>query len=85
MDKTNSGLPRSEFRYRLVVEGQLAPEWRDWFAAETLDTGEETTVIELRIRDQAELHGVLRRVHDLHLRLVSLTRVTASGDEEEDR
>lgn len=85
MDKTNSGLPRSEFRYRLVVEGQLGPEWRDWFAAETLDTGEETTVIELRIRDQAELHGVLRRVHDLHLRLVSLTRVTASGDEEEDR
>ncbi len=85
MDRPSTGALRSELRYRLVVEGQLGSEWRDWFAAETVQTDEETTVIELRIRDQAELHGVLRRVHDLHLRLVSLTRVTASQDHEGDR
>jgi hypothetical protein len=84
MDNPNSGLQRPESRYHLVVEGELGPEWREWFAAERVEVDDGTTLIELRIRDQAELHGVLRRVHDLHLRLVSLTRDTPSPNLQED-
>jgi hypothetical protein len=84
MDNPSAGLPRPGSRYHLVVEGELGPEWREWFAAERVQVHGGTTLIELRIRDQAELHGVLRRVHDLHLRLVSLTRSTPSPNLKED-
>ena len=65
----------AEQRYCLEVEGQLPTEWAEWFGAESCRTTGDTTVFELRVRDQAALHGVLRRVHDLHLRLISLTRL----------
>ena len=34
-----------------------------------------TTVIHGPIVDQAALHGILRRIHDLHLKLVSVARI----------
>jgi hypothetical protein len=77
VDDSNEGRQGSGLRYRLVVEGRLGPEWRDWFGAAAVEVDEERTVIELRVRDQAELHGLLRRVHDLHLPLVSLTRLAS--------
>jgi len=63
------------FRYRLVLEGELAPEWADWFGAERVEHAGGRTVLELVVSDQAALHGALRRAHDLHLPLVSLTRL----------
>ena len=68
---TETELP---IRYRLVVAGELAPEWAEWFGAAQVTTSDGQTVLELAVPDQAALLGLLRRVHDLHLRLVSLTR-----------
>lgn len=64
--------------YRLELEGELAPEWVDWFGAHGISTAAGRTVLELAVSDQAALHGVLRRVHDLHLPLVSLHRIDCS-------
>jgi hypothetical protein len=60
--------------YRLVVDGEIGEEWASWFGECTLDTADGRTAIEVTVTDQAALHGLLRRIHDLHLRLVSLTR-----------
>jgi hypothetical protein len=62
-------------RYRLELEGELSGEWAAWFGDAEVRCHEGRTVLELTVPDQAALHGVLRRVHDLHLRLVALNRI----------
>ena len=62
--------------YQIVVNGHLDPDWSDWFEGLTItlaDNGE--TILTGSIVDQAALHGVLIKIRDLGLPLVSLTRV----------
>lgn len=68
----------SVVHYRLEVEGELGDEWADWFAARSLRAGGGRTVVDLEVVDQAQLQGILRRLPDLHLTLVSLTRLDPS-------
>jgi hypothetical protein len=63
------------FRYRLELDGEIAEGWADWFGSDVVQSVEGSTVLEVTVTDQAALHGVLRRVHDLHLRLISLTQI----------
>jgi hypothetical protein len=65
-------------RYRLVVEGRLDESWAGWFDCECFQSEGDRTVMEVEVIDQAQLHAVLLRVHDLHLRLVSATRLERS-------
>jgi hypothetical protein len=65
-------------RYRLVVEGRLDESWANWFDSEYFRSEGDRTVMEVEVIDQAQLHAVLIRVHDLHLRLVSATRLERS-------
>jgi len=62
--------------YRITVKGHLDSEWSDWFDGLTIilvDNGE--TVLTGPIVDQTALHGVLIKIRDLGLPLLSLTRV----------
>lgn len=65
----------TSLRYRLEVAGRVDPGWSSWFEADTVTPGDCTTLLELRVADQSELYGRLRRIHDLNLRLVSLRRL----------
>lgn len=61
--------------YRIVLEGKLGDGARSWFEdADITATGSRTELVVVAT-DQAALHGVLRRIHDLHLKLVSVTRI----------
>jgi hypothetical protein len=61
--------------YRLLVEGHISADWASWFGAVTVTADDGITTLEFAVTDQAELHGLLRRVHDLHLPLVALIRI----------
>lgn len=61
--------------YRLEVRGNLSPRWRDWFEADSMTPAGPNTVIHLRVADQSDLYGRLRRIHDLNLRLISVRHV----------
>jgi hypothetical protein len=62
--------------YEIRVEGRLDGHWSAWFDGLTLTHGaDDTTVLRGPQTDQAALHGVLARVRDLGLVLVSLRRV----------
>lgn len=61
--------------YRLEISGSVAASWIDWFEADTITPLGGNTVLEVRVSDQAELYGRLRRIHDLNLQLVSVTLV----------
>jgi hypothetical protein len=61
--------------YRLVVEGELGPERAAWFGAVSLMASNGLTTMELDLADQADLHGLLRRVRDMNLRIIELTHL----------
>ena len=61
--------------YEIRVEGVLGGHWTAWF--EGLQVGSEgtETVISGPLADQAALHGVLVKIGDLGMRLISVRRV----------
>ena len=62
--------------YLIRIKGRLPSRWATHFEPMTLTAGEDgTTLIQGPIVDQAALHGLLQKVRDTGLALVSLTRV----------
>jgi hypothetical protein len=62
--------------YEIRIKGHLGPQWIDWFEGLTLtleDNGE--TLLSGPVVDQAALHGLLRKVRDLAMPLLSVIRV----------
>ena len=64
-------MPRRD--YRLVVEGELSDPSGRAFEGMTLAREKGTTVLVGPVRDQAQLQGLLQRVSDLGLTLISAT------------
>jgi hypothetical protein len=65
-------------RYEIRVKGHLAARWAAWFDGMTLTPeGDGTTVVHGPVADQSALHGLLRKLNDLGLPLVSVTSVAA--------
>lgn len=67
-------------RYRITVRGHLGGQWADWFegvhiAHETAQDGSGITLLESDEIDQSALHGILIRLRNLNLSLVSLERI----------
>jgi hypothetical protein len=63
-------------RYEIRLAGHLDPHWATWFEGLAVSPhGDGTTVICGSVTDQAALHGLLQRVRDLGLPLVSVTQV----------
>jgi hypothetical protein len=62
--------------YEVRVEGILDQRWSDWFDGLQI-TGQPTgvTVIAGPVADQAALHGLLAKVRDLNLPLISIRRI----------
>jgi hypothetical protein len=62
--------------YEIRVEGRLGADWSSWFddlAVQNLPNGE--TLLRGSVADQAALHGILVRIRNLGLPLVSVQRV----------
>jgi hypothetical protein len=70
---TDSGQPMA---YQIRLTGHLGHGWTDWFEglAITLEDNGDT-LLTGPVVDQAALHGVLKKVRDLGMPLVSVTRV----------
>jgi hypothetical protein len=63
--------------YEICLQGHLDTRWAAWFDGLTLrHENDGTTVITGPIADQAALHGLLQKVRDLGLQLVSVNSVT---------
>jgi hypothetical protein len=66
--------------YEIRVEGHLADRWSDWFEGLAIcnDPNGETILCGL-ITDQAALFGVLTKIHNLNLILISVNRSQPSS------
>ncbi|TDO57456.1 hypothetical protein EV651_111182 [Kribbella sp. VKM Ac-2571] len=60
--------------YEVRIAGRLDPSWSGWFTDFMLTSGpDHTTTLRGTIADQSELHGLLARIRDLGLPLISVT------------
>jgi hypothetical protein len=62
-------------RYEIRVDGVLDDQWADWFGGLQQETLDGQTVITGVLPDQPALHGVLCRIRDLGLCLISVHRL----------
>jgi hypothetical protein len=85
-NEINSGSEKAQpLVYQIRIKGHLGREWTDWFEGLTitaLDNGE--TLLTGPVIDQAALHGLLKKVRDLGMPLLSVSRVTPGQAEASD-
>lgn len=70
---TNPGQP---IIYQIRIKGHLGRQWRDWFGDARITLEEDgDTLLTCPVVDQAALHGLLKKVRDLGMPLLSVNRV----------
>lgn len=65
--------------YQIRIKGQLDPHWTDWFEGLSItqeDNGD--SLLTGPVVDQASLHGLLKKVRDLGLQLVSVCPIESN-------
>ena len=71
MTRTHKGQTPSA--YQLRVDGHLDQHWSSWFGHLTLTHEDDgTTLLTGAVADQAELHGLLTKIRDLGVTLISV-------------
>jgi hypothetical protein len=67
--------------YEIRVEGHITESWSDWFDGLTIRNERNCqTTLTGRLSDQAALFGVLSRIHNLNLILISVSRLPNEGE-----
>ncbi len=66
--------------YQIKVEGKLDQGWSDWFSGLTITVEDEDITTITGAVDQSTLRGILTKMWDLNLTLISVTRL--DGQEE---
>jgi hypothetical protein len=82
--RTTKTDPDEPLVYQIRIKGHLSRHWSDWFGGLTitaLDNGE--TLLTGAVVDQAALHGLLKKVRDIGLPLVSVECVKAGPTQAE--
>jgi len=75
MSEPTPGKPGSGW-FEIRIEGHLEPRWRAWFGADQLEKADDgTTILRGHMTDQTQLHGLLQKIRDMSLPLVSLTQL----------
>jgi len=79
MEPKTSKQTKESPKYRIVIQGELNDSWSEWMGDVSLDRfnrihGSSRTTILSEIPDQAALRGLLNKIWDLNLTLISVNR-----------
>jgi len=77
--RTDPDAPRI---YKIRLEGHLDRQWTEWFDGLTITMEENgDTILTGPVLDQAALHGLLRKVRDLGIPLLSINQVLSDQED----
>jgi hypothetical protein len=72
--------PSQPMVYQIRIKGHLSRQWTDWFEGLTITLEKDgNTLLTGTVIDQAALHGLLKKVRDLGMPLLSVNRVNPIG------
>ena len=78
-DTSNNRSQSRSMVYQIRIKGHLGSRWREWFEGLTIELeADGNTLLTGTLVDQAALHGVLKKIRDLGMPLLS---VNTTGDE----
>ena len=70
-------------QYEIRIDGHLGTRWAAWFDGLAITSeGDGTTVLRGPVVDQAALHGLLQKLRDVGIPLISLTQVPSDQPRE---
>jgi len=77
---SNGGSSNERPVYQIKVEGHLPEHWSDWFndleiTRRAASDGVPMTILTGPVADQAALHGILNRIRDLNVKLISVNQI----------
>jgi hypothetical protein len=75
--------PGQPARYEIRVDSVLDDRWADWFGGLQVSSDGTKTVIAGLLPDQPALHGLLTKIRDLGLTLISVRQLDAGDTEDE--
>lgn len=76
--------PNQPMVYQIKINGHLGDQWADWFDGLTITLEEDgNTLLTGTVIDQAALHGLLKKVRDLGMPLLSINSVEISPQDNE--
>ena len=59
-------------RIKIEIKGRIDKEWAEWFEDVEFSHEENTTVLVCENKDQSYVHGILNKIRDLNLQLISV-------------
>jgi hypothetical protein len=67
--------------YQIRLKGVLDSSWSDWFDGFTITLQGDETLLAGIVPDQSALHGILAKINDLGLPIVSIEKISQTGKE----
>jgi hypothetical protein len=65
--------PQEPKVFKIRIQGHLSPQWQDWFEGLTITLEEDgNTLLNGPVVDQSALHGILKKIRNLNMPLLSV-------------
>jgi len=64
--------------YEIRIQGILDPSWSEWLECSNMVYSTSETILSCIIQDQAMLHGLLAKIRDMSLKLISMKRLESN-------
>ena len=68
---------------KIKVQGHLDKKWKDWFEGMDIIYEGDNTILSGNVKDEAFIHGILNRIRDLNLKLISVNPAEEEHDKKE--
>jgi len=57
---------------KITIQGHLDKKWKNSFEGMEISYEGNNTILSVNVKDEAHLHGILNRIRDLNLKLISV-------------
>lgn len=65
-------------KVEIKIKGQIDESWNEWFDGMHISIEESYTTLSGDIKDEAHLHGILNRIRDFNLKLISINQLNSN-------
>lgn len=65
-------------KVEIKINGLIDESWKEWFDGMQISKNDSYTILTGEIKDEAHLHGILNRIRDFNLKLISVNQLNGN-------